>query len=75
MSNKSFNFGPAEMEIRVYDIIWDTDGVNPEEIGLPKEYVIKLDYKASEEEIETEIEIFFCHFDWLVINYRYEILK
>ena len=47
------------INFRKVNVLWDTDGISPEEIGLP--LIVEVPVEIAEEEIS----------DWLSDNYGY----
>lgn len=63
--------GDEGNHVRVYNIIWDTDG---EDVDLPDSLVLMAEGESAEEMQEAISDALSEHFGWCVSNFDYALI-
>lgn len=58
-------------DVEAYDIEWDTDGIDPDELGLPKKMRLVVDLSEGEDVGEYIANILSDRSGWCVKSLRY----
>lgn len=65
-----------QVEVHAYDIDWDTDGDDPEELGLPGKATVQVDASLVDDPDELEervADLLADEYGYAVDNFTYEV--
>jgi len=57
---------------RAYDIVWETDGIDVEELGLPTEVELPKDFGDDDDAIVNYLS---DEYGWLVVSYERDSIE